>query len=158
MPNYFNPYQYPQAQYPQNYYQQQIQNGAPAPVQQNVQPMPESNFVPAPSEDFARNYPVGYGKSVNFKAENAPYIYVKTMGFSQLDNPIFEKYRLVKEEPTTPQNGMEKSEEYKLSFDELKAEIEDLRGQIEDLREKVNALSERSKTKSVKKEVTDDDE
>lgn len=28
----------------------------------------------------------------------APYVYTKTMGFSQLDRPIFEKYKLIKEE------------------------------------------------------------
>lgn len=156
MPNYFNPYQYPQAQYPQNFYQQQIPN-TQQPAQQSMQPMPESNFVPAPSEDFARNYPVGYGKSVNFKAENAPYIYVKTMGFSQLDNPIFEKYRLVKEEPTMPQNDVEKTETYKLSYDELKAQIDELRDQIRILQEDVKTLQERPKTK-IKKEVTEDDE
>lgn len=155
MPNYFNPYQYPQ----QNFYPQQMPNNQPAPmnVPQNIQQMPDNNFVPAPSEDFARNYPVGYGKSVNFKDENAPYIYVKTMGFSQLDNPVFEKYRLVKEEPTMPQNGSEKSETYKLSYDELKADIEEIKGQIRALQEDVKALQEKPKAK-IKKEVTEDDE
>ena len=155
MPSYFNPYQYQQ----QNFYPQQMQNNQPAPMSmpQNVQQMPDNNFVPAPSEEFARNYPVGYGKSVNFKDENAPYIYVKTMGFSQLDNPVFEKYRLVKEEPTMPQNETKNDESYKLSFDELKAEIDDLRGQIKALQEDVKALQEKPKTKSTKKEVVDDE-
>lgn len=155
MPNYFNPYQYPQ----QNFYPQTMQVNQPAPmnVPQNVQQMPDNNFVPAPSEDFARNYPVGYGKSVNFKDENAPYIYVKTMGFSQLDNPVFEKYRLVKEEPTMPQNGSEKSETYKLSYDELKADIEEIKGQIRALQEDVKLLQEKPKAK-IKKEVIEDDE
>lgn len=155
MPNYFNPYQYPQ----QNFYPQPMQNNQPAPmnVPQNIQQMPDNNFVPAPSEDFARNFPVGYGKSVNFKDENAPYIYVKTMGFSQLDNPVFEKYRLVKEEPAMPQNGSGKSETYKLSYDELKADIEEIRGQIRALQEDVKALQEKPKVK-IKKEVIEDDE
>lgn len=71
--------------YPQNYQPQtqQIQNGG---------------FVPVTSEEMARNYPVAQGTSVTFRNENAPYIYTKTMGFSQLDRPIFEKYKLVKEE------------------------------------------------------------
>lgn len=71
--------------YPQNYQTQQIQNGG---------------FVPVTSEEMARNYPVAQGTSVTFRNENAPYIYTKTMGFSQLDRPIFEKYKLVKEEAT----------------------------------------------------------
>ena len=51
----------------------------------------------------ARNYPVAYGASVTFKDETAPYIYTKTMGFSQLDTPRFEKFRIVKEEALEPQ-------------------------------------------------------
>lgn len=81
-PNYF----YPQ---PQQYTPQ------PAPQQQ----MQSSGFVTVHNEAEARNYPVAYGNSVTMKDENAPYIYTKTMGFSQLDRPIFDKYKLVKEEP-----------------------------------------------------------
>lgn len=57
-------------------------------------------FICVPSEDEARKYPVAPGNSVTFKNENAPYVYTKTMGFSQLDRPLFEKFRLVKEEDT----------------------------------------------------------
>ena len=67
----------------QNQGQFQIQNGG---------------FVSVPSEEDARRYPVAPGNSVTFKNENAPYVYTKTMGFSQLDRPLFEKFRLVKEE------------------------------------------------------------
>ena len=89
MPNFYNPYQY-YPQQPQQMPVQQVQNG---------------NFVSVRNETEARNYPVGFGNSVNFKNENAPYIYVKTMGLSQFDNPIFEKYRLVKEEPSEASNS-----------------------------------------------------
>ena len=68
-----------------NQQQFQIQNGG---------------FVCVSSEEEARKYPVAYGNSVTFKNENAPYVYTKTMGFSQLDRPLFEKYKLVKEEDT----------------------------------------------------------
>ncbi len=67
----------------QNQGQFQIQNGG---------------FVSVSSEEDARRYPVAPGNSVTFKNENAPYVYTKTMGFSQLDRPLFEKFRLVKEE------------------------------------------------------------
>jgi hypothetical protein len=46
----------------------------------------------------ARNYPVAPGNSVMFRDETGPYIYSKSMGYSQLDTPRFDKYRLVKEE------------------------------------------------------------
>lgn len=97
---YYNPYQqiYPQ--------QQTVQDGG---------------FVPAPNEAFARAYPVAQGKSVTFKDENAPYIYTKTVGVSQLDHPIFEKFRLVKEEA-------EEKPEY-----DVKSEIDRLWLAIEDI-------------------------
>ena len=70
--------------------------------QLNMQQAPQMQSVP--SELVARNYPVAYGNSVTFKDENAPYVYTKTMGFSQLESPRFEKYKLVKEETKTAQN------------------------------------------------------
>ena len=74
----------------------------PSLMQQNMnQPqfqIQNGGFVCVSSEEEARKYPVAYGNSVTFKNENAPYVYTKTMGFSQLDRPLFEKFRLVKEE------------------------------------------------------------
>ena len=83
-----------------NYYQQnypnymQYQNAYQNQAQQTMQ---SGTLVSIPSEEDARMYPVAPGNSVTFKDENAPYIYTKTMGFSQLDRPIFEKYKLIKE-------------------------------------------------------------
>lgn len=149
MPNYYSPYQ---QMYQPNYFQNSNQQQTtPATAQ-----FQNGGFVSAPSEDFARNYPVGYGNSVNFKDEHAPYIYVKTMGLSQFDNPIFEKYRLVKEEPTMPENDVKDSEGYKLSYEELKSEIEAIKAQIEALKERVDAMNEKPKAKS-KKEMAEDE-
>ena len=80
--------------YPQYYPQMQMPQ-AQAQPQQTQQ---ASGFVSVRSEEEARNYPVAYGNSVTFKDETSPYIYTKTMGFSQLDRPIFDKYKLVKEQ------------------------------------------------------------
>ena len=73
-----------------NFYQPQ--------AQQMPQAQQTSGFVSVRSEAEARSYPVAYGNSVTFKDETSPYIYTKTMGFSQLDRPIFDKYKLIKEE------------------------------------------------------------
>lgn len=84
----------------QIYYPQQMQP-QPQPQQQPQQqqaPVQQSGFVRVQSENDARMYPVAPGNSVTFIDDNAPYCYVKTMDFSQLDRPKFEKYRLVKEE------------------------------------------------------------
>lgn len=152
MPNYYSPYQ---QMYQPNYFQNTTpQQSTPATTQ-----IQNGGFVSVRNENEARNYPIAYGNSVTFKDENAPYIYVKTMGFSQLDNPVFDKYRLVKEQPVVPENGVENSESYKLSYEELKAEIEAIKEQIEALKERVdnmNNVSERTKAKS-KKEMIDDE-
>ena len=121
MPNYYNQF------YPQSMNVPQVQMQA-----QN------SNFVSAPNEDFARNYPVALGNSVNFKNETEPYIYVKTMGFSQFDSPKFEKYRLVKEEaseaPKTAQNETIDMQSIILTNNKLKGEIKALWAEINRLK------------------------
>lgn len=104
---------YPNYFYPQQ--QNQIQNGGLVSVRNVVE---------------ARNYPVAPGNSVTFKDENAPYVYTKTMGFSQLDRPIFEVFRLVKEEMAPETEA--KPVDYRHEIDELRAEIEKLKKMIEE--------------------------
>lgn len=57
-----------------------------------------NSLVPIHSEQEVFNYPVAPGNSVSFKNENEPYLYVKTMGFSQFDRPEIVKYKLIKED------------------------------------------------------------
>lgn len=116
MPNYYNPYfQQPYQQMPQQ-------------TQPQLQPQIQSNgFISVPSEEVARNYPVAPGNSVTFKNENAPYVYTKTMGFSQLDRPSFEKYKLVKED-------VEEHSEPASYIDTINDEIERLWGEIDALK------------------------
>lgn len=88
----------PQMQYP---YQMPQGQSMAAPQMQQMPQTPQiqnGGFVSVPNEEIARTYPIAPGNSITFKDENAPYIYTKTMGFSQLDRPTFEKYRLVREE------------------------------------------------------------
>ena len=95
-PQFFMPQipQFPQPQMQMFNQQQQAQ-------QQPVQQMPVNNassFIRVQNEAEAKSYPVEPNKSIIFKDDNAPYIYTKTMDASQLSQPIFERYRLVKEE------------------------------------------------------------
>lgn len=97
---------------------------------QQIQPQ-NNGFIMVRNETEARNYPVGFGNSVTFKDESAPFVYTKTMGYSQMQPPVFEKYRLVKEEVTeTPQET--KSSDYEA----LKEEIDRLWGEIDLLKSK----------------------
>lgn len=81
--------------YPASYQQYQVPN-----YQMTAQPQPmqiqNGGFVSVRSAQEAFNYPVALGNSVTFKDETAPYIYVKTRGFSQLEEPVFEQFQLVK--------------------------------------------------------------
>lgn len=104
----YNNYNYPPYQptfqpYQQPLYQQQAQPVQP--LTQPVQQIQSGGFVSVRSEEEARNYPVAPGNSVTFKDESGPYVYTKTMGFSQLDRPQFEKFRLVREEVVQAQNA-----------------------------------------------------
>ncbi len=112
-PNYgYQPYQQPQT----------IQNGG---------------FVTIQSEEEARAYPVGHGTSVTFRDENAPYIYTKTVGFSQMDSPVFEKYKLIKESTQNAQIEPKKEEMNDLPIYVTKAEFEALREDVERLRKEL---------------------
>lgn len=89
----------------QNQMQQQAQPIQPVQSNQPIQQAEQNKQIIQSSSDFikvknieeAKNYPVAPGHCVSFQDENAPYIYTKTMGFSQFDRPRFEKIRLVKE-------------------------------------------------------------
>lgn len=127
-----------------NYYPQfyQAQQNQQPPMQ--LQQVNTSGLIPVPSETVARNYPVGFGQSVSFRDENLPFLYTKTMGFSQLEPPIFEKYRLVKEASNSshnePQDDNPTNTTTYLVKDDLKpiwSEIEALKKGLEDLKEGV---------------------
>lgn len=163
-PNYYgqpNPY-YQQMQQQQAMMQQnqQMQN-----AQQNQQPtIQQSGFVLVPSEQEARNYPVAPGNSVTFKDENAPYCYVKTMGFNQLDRPTFERYRLVKEDsPVTAQKAPTSADSTEGSKDTayaLKSDLGAIWSEIDAIKEKLKAQAEKkpAKKKLIEVEAEDDDE
>lgn len=143
-----NNFQYP---YPQNNFQlpQVIQNQQTMPVPTQTQQLQTNGLVIVRSEEEARNYPIAYGNSVTFKDETAPYIYTKTMGFSQMDRPIFEKFKLVKED-VEGGSATEITPTIDLSvLDDIKTDIEALWDEVKFLRD--------TRTKSSrKKEVSDE--
>ena len=126
---------------------------------QNTAQMPIQNggLVSVHSEAEARNYPVAHGNSITFKDENAPYVYVKTMGFSQLDRPTFDRFRLVKEEAETAVEPAINNETDNLPLDDIKADISEIRGDIEAIRKQVKTL-QASKNKRLVKELIEEDE
>lgn len=143
----YQPY-YPQPFYQQNYQpqmqqpqQQPMQQAPIQPPQQNNQQIQNGGFMLVPSEDIVRTYPVAPGNCVTFKIEGKPIVMEKSMGFSQLEAPRIDRYRLVREEeaeiPEEPKQEVNYSqyidefkEQVKEDLNKMWGEIDALRGQI----------------------------
>lgn len=119
---------YPQYGYPSYYPQAQNLYSAPQqPVQQQIR---SGGIVSVANEAEARRYPVAPGYTVTMRDENEPYLYEKTMGYSQLDQPIFRKARIVFEDDVqTTQDKQEEPSEPKVVYAELK-QLEALRDAV----------------------------
>lgn len=129
MPNY-NPYQYYPTQnnaYPTqtNAYPTQMNVGPTQPAQ-TIQ---DGGFVTIPNADMVYSYPVAMGKCVTFKVEGKPIIIEKSMGFSQLDSPKIERYRLVKEESEDVEISGDKMSE----LDKVKSDIKEIWGKLDEI-------------------------
>lgn len=129
------PYNYFPAGYP--CFQPQVQQ----PQSQQIQ---SSGFMLVPSEEIVNTYPVAPGNCVTFKIEGKPIVMEKSMGFSQLESPKIERYRLVKEEIVTPVEVPEESPNYGGEIGRIWAEIEEIKKTI-------------AKPVKKKKEVAEDD-
>lgn len=143
-------YNYQQQAYPQAQMQMTAQNQQTQPQIQN------GGFIQVHDENEARNYPIAPGNSVTFKDENAPYVYTKTMGFSQLDRPIFEKYRLVKEEDIqAAQNqpvNVQSPQAVNMIDYALKTDLTALQVEIDALKQRIEELTAKKPAAKTKKE------
>ena len=162
--NYYSGYQpmmgYPyQQQFQPNYQQQTYPQAQMQMTAQNQQTQPQiqnGGFIQVHDENEARNYPIAPGNSVTFKDENAPYVYTKTMGFSQLDRPIFEKYRLVKEDDiqaaqNQPVNAPSPQAVNMIDY-ALKTDLTALQKEIDVLKQRIEELTVKKTTAKTKKE------
>lgn len=137
-------YQYPN--YNPMYYQQMQQ-----PQQQNTQQIQNGGFIIVKNINEAMNYPVAPGNSVTFKIESQPYICTKTLGFSQLDQPIFEVFKLVKEEQGV--KSEEVIEEIPVieylpleDADVMRSEMSQMRSEIDFLKEIIESYTKGGKS------------
>lgn len=132
-------YQQPMPQPPQQTSQQTYQQSLQQ-AQQNL-PIQNGGFALVPNEQVARDYLLAPGTFMTFKNEHAPYMYEKSRSFSQLDAPVFKKYRLVEEEDPQPVEVMDSIQEtYALEteYKALCAEVEVLKEDVDVLREMMN--------------------
>lgn len=163
-----------------NYYQQPMMpQQMPQPMQQMQQPVQQtqqtqtqyppvqSGFVRVRNENEARMFPVAPGCSVTFIDESAPFCYAKTVNASQLDRPIFEKYRLVKEDDApAPTEAPNKPVEMKMpdlskyatktDIAAFKADLDAFKADIEAFRGDLYGLAGKKKTTAKKEVVVDE--
>ena len=139
----------------------------PQPTQQQQTAPMQGGFVRIPSENDARMFPVAPGNSVTFIDENKLYIYTKSVNMGQLDRPIFEKYRLVKEDdgaqPVDDTNSPVDNPAIDLSkyalasdLDAYRADIDAIKADIETFRGDLYGIAGKKKN-SVKKEAVTDE-
>ena len=177
----FNYYQQPMMQQPQmqipqqpmmQMQQQPMQQQAQQPVQQLQYPvLQQGGFVRVRNENEARTYFVAPGNSVTFIDENSNYIFTKTVNMGQLDRPIFEKYRLVKEDDdTAPQQPVEQPQKpvetpqidvsqfiTKDILNDFRADLDAIKADLETFRNDLYGIAGKKKSTPIKKEVVNDD-
>lgn len=136
--NYFqgNPYMqgYP---YMQNYQHPMQQT---QPIQQPAQ-IQDGGVVCVKDETAARNYPIAPGVSMTLIDEPRQHLFIKTMGFNQLEKPVFKKFQLIPESENNgdisdvpPETGKDTSEDLKPQIEGLQREIEGIKAEIEKLK------------------------
>lgn len=128
----YSQYQQPMYPVPQQLNSPQMQQQVP--IQQMPQQMQSGGFMSVRTEQEARNYPVAPGNVMTFKIENQPYVCEKSQGFSQLEGPIFNKYRLVKEDEVAEPETSEATVDI-----DLRKELDDLKEEVRILKEKIYA-------------------
>jgi flagellar biosynthesis/type III secretory pathway protein FliH len=128
-------------------FQQQPQNYQQQNMPQNQLQIQNGGFMQIPTEEMARSYPVAPGNCVTFKIEGKPIVMEKSMGFSQLEAPRIDRYRLVREEDAPqeqklPQNAPKENSMENETINELKGQIKALNEEMEGLKKRLGELED----------------
>lgn len=154
MQNYYGP-MYPNNGYQMNGYPAMNANQQMQQTQQiqQTQQMQNGGFLAAPNEDYVLNYPVAPGNCLTFKIEGKPIVMEKSMGFSQLESPKVERYRLMKEEASQPVETAPKDE---IDIESVIDTINKANDEIEAIWEEIDRLKN-VKDKKTKRDRDGDD-
>jgi len=151
---------YPSYYYPPQYVQPVYQPQIPLQSQQanptQKQQMQNTGFILVPTEDDVYRYPVTPGNCVTFKVENEPIVIEKSMSFSQLDNPRYDRYRLVREDFVETPQIIDTVEMSHTPADELKDALESIKEELRDIRKKLDKPANNN-NQPKRNEVTKDD-
>lgn len=154
--NYYPFMQGYQMPYMQNYQQQaqQIQQ----PIQQPAQ-IQDGGVVCVKDETAARNYPIAPGVSMTLIDEPRQHLFIKTMGFNQLEKPVFKKFQLIPENENNGDLSGGMPEAVKDTNESLKPQIEGLQREIEGIKAEIEKLkAERPKKKIAAKLAREENE
>ena len=94
-----------------------------APMQQQSVQQQQNNVIQVKAKEEALYYPVAPGNSIIFRKEDGSCIYIKTMGYSTIDPPIFEEYARV----ITGENKQTNANNYDTEISKLWGEINALK-------------------------------
>lgn len=145
----YNVYPSYQQQMQQQMQMQQAQIG-----QQQIQ---YGNVVVVASEKEIDGYPVAPGNCVTFKIENTPYLITKTKPFSALEDPIYERYTVVKKQaekqPENAANQPQIQQGIDLSAYALKTDLAAILDEMDAIKATVDAMKQK---KPAKKEKDDE--
>lgn len=119
-------------------------------------PIQSGELISVPSEEVARNWPVAHGNSVSFKNEHAPFIYTKTLGFGQMEQPVFEKFRVVKEDDVQ-ESEQEATESPQMRFASVE-DIESLRMTMKHFKSDLDVLRKKMDKLTGKREEGENDD
>jgi hypothetical protein len=148
--NYYQNYPFMQGMpYMQNYQQ---------PIQQ-AQQIQDGGVVCVKDETAARNYPIAPGVSMTLIDEPRQHLFIKTMGFNQLEKPVFKKFQLIPENENNGDLSGGISEAVKDTNEDLKPQIELLQREIEGIKAEIEKLkAEKPKKKIAAKLAREENE
>ena len=108
--------------------------GVPMPVAQSPT-LQQSQIIHVQNENQAREWSVALGSSVTFIDDSRPYCYTKSMGMSQLEPPVFKRFRLEEEtdEVVSQPKSPDSSAQIDMSLYMTKSEFEPFKAIIEDM-------------------------
>lgn len=132
----YNPYQNLFQQYQQPYQPYQQAQGSPLNQQINQPQMQSGGFISVATEEEAIRWAVAPGNVMTFKVQGKPIVIEKSMGFSQLEEPKIDKYRLVKEDASEPEPVHDPEYATHGDIDALESEIAALKKDVDNLKAK----------------------
>lgn len=101
-----------------------------------------TTFYNVPSEDVARRWEVSPNSTARFIDDNKQYVYMKSVGMSILEPPVFERYKLVKDSEEQPPIEVEKASSVDMSQYMTKSEFESYKTVIDDIQKFMKEMNE----------------